>query len=176
MSILSKMHLVRLSGMQSEAIEFRGPAGSDFRVWLSFEALEAILATVAKAGRCETGGILIGRHDADGWMAEVVEATTKPPGSRAGKWWFHRGNVGLGDLLAARWDSGYHYLGEWHSHPGGSTEPSDTDKRSMRKIAADDAYQCPQPVLIVVGGSVQSIWSISASICQHGVHIPLHRV
>ena len=168
--------MARLSGMHSEAAEFRDLAGSGYGVWLSFKALEAILATVAKAGWRETGGILIGRHDADGWVAEVVEATTKPPDSRAGRWWFHRGNVGLGDLLAARWESGYHYLGEWHSHPGGSTEPSDTDKRSMCKIAADVVYQCSQPVLIIVGGRVQSSWSISASIARGGLHIPLHRV
>ena len=42
--------MARLSGMQSEAAEFRDLAGSGYGVWLSFKALEAILATVAKAG------------------------------------------------------------------------------------------------------------------------------
>jgi proteasome lid subunit RPN8/RPN11 len=135
----------------------------------------SILATAVKAGRRETGGILIGRYDADGWMAEVVEATTKPRGSRAGWWWFRRGNAGLRELLSARWCDGYHYLGEWHFHPGGSSQPSGTDLHSMREISADPAYQCPEPILAIIGGRPTHRWELSVSVTRATTHLPLTR-
>ncbi|WP_165771933.1 Mov34/MPN/PAD-1 family protein [Niveispirillum lacus] len=159
--------------MKPEALEFRDPAGSGYAVWLSSGAVASVLAAADIAGGCETGGILIGRYDHGGWTAEVVEATPKPPGSHAGWSWFHRGDAGLRELLEARWAAGHHYLGEWHFHPGGATAPSDTDKRTMWRIAADAAYQCPQPVLVILGGTVRSRWSLSATVFQGGSYIQL---
>lgn len=165
--------MARSCAMKAEAMDFCDPAGSGYAVWLSMGAVASILAAAEEAGRRETGGILIGRYDQDGWTAEVVEATPKPPGSHAGWSWFHRGNGGLRELLAARWAAGHHYLGEWHFHPGGATAPSDTDKTTMWRIAADAAYQCPQPVLVILGGAAPARWSLSATIFQQGSYIRL---
>ena len=74
--------MVRSNAMRPEAMEFRNFA-SGYGVWLSSTAIDTILATAAQAGSRETGGILIGRYDAEGWMAEITEATSKPRGSRA---------------------------------------------------------------------------------------------
>ncbi len=47
---------------------------------------------------------------------------------------------------------GTYYIGEWHFHPFMSPVPSGTDLRQIRAIARDRDYQCPVPILIVVGG------------------------
>lgn len=167
--------MVRLSATQPKTMEFRDPAGSEYSVWVSPAAIELILTAATKAGRRETGGILIGRYDPEGWIAEVVEATGKPHGSRAGLWWFNRGNGGLQNMLEERWAMGQYYLGEWHFHPGGAPIPSDTDKRSMWKIAADPVYQCSAPVLMIIGGKLPSGWTMSASVFRDRLHIPLRR-
>jgi len=161
--------------MPPEAIGFRDPSGSRYAVWLSSATVGAILAACGQAGRRETGGILIGRYDADGWAAEVLEATPKPRGSRAGWWWFNRSKRGLAEMLADRWADGLHYLGEWHFHPGASPEPSHTDVDTMLRIAADADYQCAQPILIILGGAPTKAWNLSASIFPSGRRVPLIR-
>lgn len=168
------MTMVRSNAVQREAMDFRNMA-TGFGVWLSAAAIDTILNTAVHAGRRETGGILIGRYDAEGWVAEVVEATSKPRGSRAGWWWFRRGSVGLRELLEARWADGFHYLGEWHFHPGASPAPSGTDVRSMREISTDFTYQCPEPILVIIGGKPPHSWDLSVSVFRGGAHIPLAR-
>ena len=160
----------RSSVMPPESVEF---SDGRLRVWVSSVALATLLSTAGRAGRCETGGILIGRYDADGWTAEVVEATSRPRGSRSGWWWFKRGNAGLAELLEARWGDGVHYLGEWHFHPGAAPTPSATDRRSMRRIATDPAYQCHQPILIILGGKVDATWELSVTVFDGEVVFPL---
>ncbi len=145
-------------------MEFRSSHENPFNVWISATSLETMKAAAATAGRKETGGILIGRYGSDGWSADVVEATPSPVGSRAGFSWFVRSNKGLVDLLRQRWRKGFHYLGEWHLHPDASPVPSPTDKRTMCRIAADPAYQCSRPILIILGGSARSSFTLSVSV------------
>ena len=159
--------------MPPEAMKFVDSAGSNVGVWLSSAAVESMLTTARKAGKRETGGILIGRYDPDGWMAEVVEATPKPRGSKSGWWWFTRSNSGLAALLERRWNEGYYYLGEWHFHPGGAPTPSERDKRSMQRISSDPAYQCPQPILVILGGTIDATWNVSVTVFNPGTPISL---
>jgi hypothetical protein len=111
----------------------------------------------------------------EGWTADVVEATPKPKGSRAGWFWFERSNKGLAELLETRWEQGFHYLGEWHFHPRGAPTPSGLDRRAMWKIATDDAYRCPAPILVILGGRPKSNWSLSATLFRDGEVLQLDR-
>lgn len=137
-------------------------------VWISPEAVQSMLDAATKARCRETGGILIGRYGPDGWVADVIEATPKPRGSRAGWFWFQRSSAGLSTLLEERWQKGFHYLGEWHFHPLGSPTPSGSDTRAMFKIAEDAAYRCPSPILIILGGRPKSEWLLSATLFRDG--------
>lgn len=132
-----------------------------------------MIEAAVKAGRCETGGILIGHYGAERWSADIVEATPKPNGSRAGWFWFQRSKNGLARLLEDRWREGFHYLGEWHYHPGGAPTPSAPDIRAMQTIARDEAYHCPSPILVILGGRPRTGWSISATLFRDGQVIHL---
>jgi proteasome lid subunit RPN8/RPN11 len=160
--------------MTPEPTEF-GVIGDDsVSVWLSPYAITTMLTAANSAGRRETGGILIGRYSSRGWIADVVEATPKPKGSRSGWFWFQRSSTGLATLLEERWRNGLHYLGEWHSHPGGQPVPSGLDIRAMRAIACDGSYCCPAPILVILG-SANSIWSFSATLFREGQIVDLER-
>ncbi|MGY6566106.1 MAG: Mov34/MPN/PAD-1 family protein [Halomonadaceae bacterium] len=137
-------------------------------IWVSPSAILTMLNASAKAGRSETGGILIGRYGAEGWFADVVEATPRPKGSRSGWTWFQRSNSGLSAHLAERWHEGLHYLGEWHFHPGSAPTPSDSDISAMWKVAGDKAYHCPAPILLILGGKPTSHWYLSATLFRDG--------
>jgi len=159
----------------SEGLEFLNPSGPQYRVWLSRPALDAMVAASAKAGRRETGGILIGRHGSDGWTVEVAEATPKPKGSIAGWFTFRRSNDGLKRLLASRWERGQHYVGEWHFHPGGAPTPSSSDDRAMERISSDADYDCVEPVLLILGGLPPAKFELSATIYPRAIKIPLRQ-
>ncbi|MBD3174203.1 MAG: hypothetical protein GF320_03410 [Armatimonadia bacterium] len=82
----------------------------------------------------------------------VTRATPAPTDSHHSKTGFERGAQGLQEYLDALWQAnGERYVGEWHSHPGGSGTPSSQDLHQMRQIAADAKYACPTPALVVVG-------------------------
>lgn len=117
----------------------------------------------------ETGGILIGEYLEGGHSVSITEVTAMPEDSKSGRAWFERGRKGLDTLLQERWAQGQYYVGEWHSHPGGSAEPSSSDIAAMRKIASDPLYRCDAPVLLVVGGRPPDSVSISLTVFVSGV-------
>ena len=52
------------------------------------------------------------------------------------------------------------YLGDWHSHPGGTERLSDLDKVTLARIACYKDARAPQPVMLVV--SPGPSWSPTA--------------
>lgn len=162
-----------MTGWAPDPIHFSEDGSAEASIWLASRASANMIEVATKAGRCETGGILIGRYGAEKWSADIVEATPKPHGSSAGWFWFQRSEKGLARLLEERWSDGFHYLGEWHFHPGGSPIPSGPDIRAMQKIAHDKAYHCPSPILVILGGSPNTKWSFSATLFRNGqvVHL-----
>lgn len=123
-----------------------------YTVTLEAAALSKMVSDCVQAGTHETGGILIGKYSSDGSIASVSEISSRPEDSVSSSVTFQRGIIGLKELLATRWDEGFHYVGEWHYHPGGSPEPSGPDINAMRSIATNAKYSCREPILIILGG------------------------
>ena len=165
MSILSRCLMALSSGkrMIIKDVTFSN-AAAPYTVTLCSSSLQQIVAECINAGLNETGGILIGSYSADGSTAIVFEATARPADSLAGRTTFQRGTRGLRSLLQTRWKTGKYYVGEWHFHPGGLPEPSSDDFESMKSIAANPNYQCPEPVMIILGGNPAGSYSLSASV------------
>lgn len=169
MNILSRclMALSRESHMSIKDVTFSSESAL-YTVVISSSTIEQMVSECLKSGVNETGGILIGSYSEDNSTAMIVEATTRPADSLAGRMTFQRGIRGLRPLLHVRWKIGLYYVGEWHFHPGGSTEPSGDDFRSMTSIAANPDYQCLEPVMIILGGDPAGSYSLSASVFPRG--------
>jgi len=56
-------------------------------------------------------------------------------------------------------------LGEWHFHPEASSILSEQDLQQMQQIAASDLYSCPEPLLLIIGGTPPSDWTMNAYVC-----------
>ncbi|TAK00609.1 MAG: hypothetical protein EPO36_08165 [Chloroflexota bacterium] len=119
------------------------------------QALSAMYRAARRAGRQETGGILVGRYTEFGDRVRVVEATGAPSDSRSFPAAFVRGVVGLTHRLRAAWHRGLYYVGEWHCHPYASPQPSRRDLAQILAFSRDGQYRCPRPVLIIIGGDPQ---------------------
>lgn len=141
-----------------------------FEVQVEDMAKHVMLHLCENAGGHETGGILIGHYDSSRVRAVITEATARPVDSESGRFAFRRGKAGLRELLHQRWCHGSHYLGEWHFHPGGSARPSFCDERAMVRISKSPRYECPEPILLIVGGSPPDSLDFSVTVFPRGRH------
>lgn len=129
---------------------------TDNRFGIRLEAthVACLIAECQKARNQETGGILIGHYSRDHAVAFVTEVTSAPIDSVRGATWFDRGVRGLKRKLQISWRKAHtFYLGEWHFHPGASPNPSSVDSTQMTRIATSPLYACPEPILLIVGGT-----------------------
>lgn len=158
-----------------ESLSRHSSEGGRYSVEITPAAMRAMLAACRRSGRKETGGILIGKYTEDNRVAVVISASCPASDTRAGRTWLVRGVVGLHTWLDRLWkfDEGY-YLGEWHYHPFSDPKPSWQDVKQMRRIASDAAYQCAEPVLVIVGGDPNGVWSTHIEVnSRDGGRFPL---
>lgn len=122
-------------------------------VWLSLINRDALILEATRTAPRETGGVVMG-YRAGG---AIVITHVIGPGPRA--------QHGPHDFLP---DHEYHeeeigriykatyrratYLGDWHTHPGGTSTLSLLDRRTMRRIARSPEARCPDPLMIILSG------------------------
>ena len=105
------------------------------------------------------GTSLVGYYSDDGFEASVLDLAPLSSDSKGSRTSFYRGIAGLGKFFAklCRTFSGRrHYVGEWHSHPNSTPIPSGTDNRNQLAIAKDTKTDCPECILIIIGGPLSN--------------------
>ena len=91
------------------------------RVSITDDVVSTMRELRRKAGRNETGGVLVGTFDLVRNVVHIVAALPAPPDSKQSPTYFIRGKENLKpriEALAAGSAGRLHYIGEWHSHPG----------------------------------------------------------
>jgi len=145
-----------------------------FGVEIPEAVVEKILRYCSDSVQVETGGILIGYYNPEHTRAIVAEATGPPADSTRLPRRFIRGVQGLQQLLDRLWNrQRLYYLGEWHFHPDSSSLPSQQDLREMLKISRNRLTECPEPLLVIIGGEPDANWSMSVSVQSAKQVIPL---
>lgn len=103
----------------------------------------------------ETGGVLLGIIDTSRRTVQVVRALAEPPDSSGTVTGFERGVSGLAATVKEAAERSLHqirYVGEWHSHPAGSsTYPSVTDIRQISWLTAELENE-GLPALMMIAG------------------------
>jgi integrative and conjugative element protein (TIGR02256 family) len=147
-------------------------AGRTVAVDIEPTALDEIIAFCRASGGLETGGLLIGQYGAFGDRVAVSKITGPPSDSRRTPMSFIRGVAGLARRLATEWRQGLYLVGEWHLHPDASPQPSATDIGQTLTFAKASDYQCPHPVLVVVGGG-SGRWRLTIGVVLDERFVPL---
>ena len=123
------------------------------RIRLANDQVQRLRATLARAGRRETGGQLFGEQLAVSDF-RVTDLTVQ---ARAGS--FARFLV---DVFQAARDAlsffdrtgheyrRFNYIGEWHSHPSFDVRPSQIDVDTMRGLVRDPKFRGTFAVLMIV--------------------------
>ena len=96
----------------------------------------------------ENGGMLAGRYSADRHTV-YIEKVVVPMGKLTGRTTFMRNTKGLEKVWNQLAKEELRYVGEWHSHPNGSTQYSGTDLAAMIDIEKEVAIE--NPILLIVG-------------------------
>lgn len=52
------------------------------------------------------------------------------------------------------------------SHPEGAPDPSGTDYTGIKGIAESTKYKCPEPIMMIIGGSLSEGWHIRVFVFQ----------
>lgn len=133
-------------------------------VHLPQSVLEQMILEAERAFPKESGGALMGYRDVDDEdLIQVVDQIG--PGPRAihqthrfepdGKWQARQ-------IASAYQESGrvVTYLGDWHSHPRGSSTPSSLDRSTARDIARCEAARAPNPLILIAFGRPE-IWDVA---------------
>jgi hypothetical protein len=103
----------------------------------------------------ETGGVLLGIIDVSRRSIHVAHAMPQPTDSRGSITGFERGVVGLVDAVTDMAKASLHqlgYVGEWHSHPAGSSVlPSQIDVGQLSWLASELEAE-GVPALMAIAG------------------------
>lgn len=140
----------------------RAPGGI---AWVGARVLDAMQEEASATAPAETGGVLLGY-----WVrpwTEVVITEMVGGGPRA----IRRPKYFLPDHeyqeteIAKRYETSgrqLYYLGDWHSHPGGSGLLSPTDEQTLRRIIREPAARCRVALMAVLAGGDPwelTVWS-----------------
>ena len=96
----------------------------------------------------ENGGMLAGRYSVDRHTV-YIEKVVVPVEKLTGRTTFKRKAKGLEKVWEQLVKDGLRYVGEWHSHPNGSTQYSNTDLTAMVDIEKE--VTIANPLLLIVG-------------------------
>ena len=128
-----------------------------------------------KSNPYETGGILIGSYSGDNFTAHISEITNSPDDSVKKKTQFKRGINGLQIKLDTLWKDNQYYLGEWYYHPNSSPTPSRSDIEQMLSLSHDKKLNCPEPILIILGGNKDN-WLLNVIVIANEKIVSFHEV
>jgi hypothetical protein len=103
----------------------------------------------------ETGGVLIGSYDMQRKIVYLADALPSPPDSVEWPTLYIRGCEELaGQVDQIRQATGHNleYVGEWHSHPNGSsTLPSDDDLEVFSWLTREMDLEGKPPLMVIAG-------------------------
>lgn len=109
----------------------------------------------------ETGGMLLG-YEADNGEAVVTAIIGPGPNARHRRYRFAPdAEYQQAELTAhhLRTNGQETYLGDWHTHPRGSTALSFLDKRTLTKIACTPSSGTVKPIMAILGGGSER-WDV----------------
>jgi integrative and conjugative element protein (TIGR02256 family) len=123
-------------------------------VWIGVAERATLAREADRTSPRETGGILMGYRGAG---ETIVIASVVGPGPNAAHGYgffvpdheYHEREVArIYENSGRQWT----YLGDWHSHPGGSAGLSKSDRHTLRRIAKSPEARAAAPLMLVLAG------------------------
>lgn len=99
----------------------------------------------------EYGGFLVGYYSSDRKSLTITDFI-QPTKYKSHQFIFERSTEGIEKKLNELFncENRQYYVGEWHTHPNGSTNYSSTDLNAMINIANSDSIRITNPILLII--------------------------
>tara|TARA_R100000353_G_C6511088_1_gene196635 strand:- start:885 stop:1349 length:465 start_codon:yes stop_codon:yes gene_type:complete len=105
----------------------------------------------------EFGGFLIGKYS-DDYKTLFISDFILPKSYKGSRYLFERSSKGMKSFFSNLFKKKKeYYVGEWHTHPNGSTGFSATDLNAMINIESSTSVSIKNPVLLILSVSAQKI-------------------
>ena len=146
-------------------------------VWLAPTVWPTLTAEASRVAPRETGGVLLGWRA--GQRIYITEAIGPGPHAAHGQTTFVPDADWQAERIAELYErSGRRlaYLGDWHTHPGGSPVHSEADRATLSTIAAYEPARCPRPVMGILGQPDGEEWRLQCHIFTPGTTLRRERV
>jgi integrative and conjugative element protein (TIGR02256 family) len=134
------------------------------RVYLA-DAAVPVLASCRQLARSapEVGGVMLGRLILDSADIVIDEITLPTSDDRRARRSFFRGREGPQRRINEAWCESHGtriYLGEWHTHPEDTPEPSSQDLRNWNRITRLSVFEQESLLFVVVGRRDVRVWEL----------------
>lgn len=133
------------------------------KLWIPRKVLVEIKSLASLSFPMETGGMLLG-YISDNNDVVVTAIIGPGPDAKASRYAFEPDAEYQQVELEAHYRATKgieSYLGDWHTHPHGSSIPSRTDKRTLAHIALTTSSRINHPVMAIAGNAAGD-WKLEA--------------
>lgn len=124
-------------------------------VWIGPRVIRELITEANLETPFETGGVLLGYWSDSDSSVVVQDHVGAGPQATRGRGWFVPDAEYQEDEIAIRYEASGRrttYLGDWHSHPNGTTTLSRRDRRTLRGIAKFGDARAANPLMVVLAG------------------------
>jgi integrative and conjugative element protein (TIGR02256 family) len=121
--------------------------------WLKQSVYACIAKEAATRAPLETGGVLLGYCSQDGDDAVITHSIGPGPHAVHERFGFTPDQeFHIAEIARMYTTSGRRlaYLGDWHTHPGGSARLSPRDLKTLKSIAMHKHARAPRPIMLVL--------------------------
>ena len=109
----------------------------------------------------ESGGFLVGYYSQD-FMTLHITDFVLPQQQKSSSFLFERSIIGIKEVFNKLFTTKkYYYIGEWHTHPNGSSMYSQTDLKAMIEIATCETVNITNPILLILSVSKNKLQDFS---------------
>lgn len=123
---------------------------NDLNLYIEEDLIEEIGAIALKHYPNEFGGFLVGKYSSDFKSVEITDVIL-PKKYKGTPTLFLRSTDGLEGVFQKLFEEKQqYYIGEWHTHPNGSSNYSTTDLDAMIENANCETVQIKNPVLLIL--------------------------
>lgn len=115
----------------------------------------------------ESGGFLVGYYSQD-FMTLHITDFILPQQQKSSSFLFERSIIGIKEIFNKLFvTKKYYYIGEWHTHPDGSSMYSHTDLKAMIEIATCKTVNITNPILLILSVNKNKLQDFSFYIYNH---------
>jgi integrative and conjugative element protein (TIGR02256 family) len=128
---------------------------SEQRLVLTRAALEVFLKYRQQGTEPEAGGLLFAKFNFP--FIRIIEASTPHATDKQWRTLFVPNRILQRRLIKKRFNSGHHFVGEWHTHPESNPTPSGLDLKSMGEAFLKSQHELNYFIMAIVGNKVEAL-------------------